>query len=223
MGEITVLQHLKMKLKVCGITQLDQLKQLDELGVDYAGLIFYQRSVRYVLDKLNGKEVQQLNLKLQKVGVFVNASEEDIMTQIAQYGLKVVQLHGDETPVFCNRLSDHITVIKAFRITEKNEQNIDWMIKPYEETCDFYLFDTNRPGAYGGTGQKFDWNILKSNKINKPFFLSGGIGANDIAKLNAFEHPYFYAADVNSKVEIEGGKKDMKAVTQLVNELEHRK
>ena len=119
-----------MKLKVCGITQLDQLKKLNELGVDYAGLIFYQRSVRFMLNKLRGKDVQQLHLSLKKVGVFVNAAEEDIMTQVEDFGLDIVQLHGDETPGFCNHISNHVTVIKAFRITPTNEQNIDWMIKP---------------------------------------------------------------------------------------------
>lgn len=208
-----------MKLKVCGITRTDQLKELDKLGVDYAGLIFYQRSVRYVLDKMKGKDVQSLPLSLKKVGVFVNAAEEDIVTQIEQYGLDLIQLHGDETPVFCNRVSKQIAVIKAFRITQKNEQNIDWMIRPYEEYCDFYLFDTDRPGAYGGTGQKFDWEILKRNKINKPFFLSGGIGLKDKEKLKAFEHPFFYAADVNSKVEVEDGVKNIDAIAELINEL----
>jgi phosphoribosylanthranilate isomerase len=208
-----------MKLKVCGITQLDQLKKLDELGVDYAGLIFYQRSVRYMLDKLKSKDVRQLQLSLKKVGVFVNAAEEDIMTQIEQYGLDLVQLHGDETPVFCNHLSNYVTVIKAFRITQKNEQNIDWMIKPYQESCDYYLFDTNRPGAYGGTGQKFDWEILKSNKINKPFFLSGGIGLQDTERIKAFKHPFLYAIDVNSRVEIEDGIKDIQAISEMVNQL----
>jgi len=208
-----------MKLKVCGITQAEQLKQLDELGIDYAGLIFYDRSVRYVLNKLNSKDVRQLNLSLQKVGVFVNAAEEDIMTQIEQYGLDLVQLHGDETPVFCNHISNQVTVIKSFRITQKNEQNIDWMIKPYEECCDYYLFDTNRPGSYGGTGQKFDWEILKHNKINKSFFLSGGIGVNDIEKIKAFEHPFFYAIDVNSKVEVKDGIKDITAIAAFLNEL----
>lgn len=208
-----------MKLKVCGLTQLEQLKNLNELGVDYAGLIFYQRSVRYMLNKLKGEDVQQLHLSLKKVGVFVNAAEEDIMTQTEQYGLDLVQLHGDETPVFCSRVSNYVTVIKAFRITQKNEQNIDWMIKPYEECCDYYLFDTNRPGSYGGTGLKFDWEILKHNKINKPFFLSGGIGVNDIEKIKAFEHPFFYAIDVNSKVEVEDGIKDINAITELINGL----
>ena len=93
------------------------------------------------------------------------------------------------------------------------------MVKPYEECCDYYLFDTNRAGAYGGTGEKFDWEILQHNKINKPFFLSGGIGVKDIEKIKAFAHPFFYATDVNSKVEIADGIKDINAITELVDEL----
>ena len=212
-----------MKLKVCGITQAEQLKQLDELEVDYAGLIFYVHSERYVLNKLKSTELQNLDLSLQKVGVFVNASEEDIMTQIEQYRLDLIQLHGDETPAFCKHISNHVSVTKAFRITKKNEQNIDWMIKPYEEFCDFYLFDTNRKGAYGGTGEKFDWEILKNNKINKSFFLSGGIGLDDVEKIKAFDHPFFYAVDVNSMLEIEPGIKDMEMVGKIVKELKSRK
>ncbi len=208
-----------MKLKVCGITQAEQLKQLDELEVDYAGLIFYAQSSRYVLNKLKSKEIQNLNLSLKKVGVFVNASEEDIMTQLEEYRLDLIQLHGDETPSFCKHISNHVNVTKAFRINKKNEQNIDWMIKPYEEFCDFYLFDTNSKGVYGGTGEKFDWEILKHNKINKPFFLSGGIGLDDVENIKAFEHPFFYAVDVNSKVEVEDGIKDISAIAELVNEL----
>ena len=212
-----------MKLKVCGITQVEQLNQLDALGVDYAGLIFYAQSSRYVLNKLKSKEIQSLNLSLKKVGVFVNASEEDIMTQIELYGLDLVQLHGDETPAFCNYISNHVQVIKAFRITQKNEQNIDWMIKPYEEFCDFYLFDTNRKGAYGGTGEKFDWEILKNNKINKSFFLSGGIGLDDVENIKALEHPFFYSVDVNSMLEVEPGIKDMEKVRKIIKELKSKK
>ncbi len=208
-----------MKIKICGITQVDQLKQLDEIGVDYAGLIFYDRSPRYVLNKLRSEDVFKLEMNLQKVGVFVNASEEDILTQGELYGLDMIQLHGDETPAFCKHISNTVSVSKAFRITKYNEQNIDWMIKPYEEYCDYYLFDTNRKGAYGGTGEKFDWKILNSNVIHKPFFLSGGIGLADVEKVKAFHHPFLYAVDVNSKVETADGVKDIKAIKKLVNEL----
>lgn len=208
-----------MKIKVCGITQMDQLKQLDELGVDYAGLIFYDRSPRYVLNKLRSEDVFNLDITLQKVGVFVNASEEDILTQVELYGLDIIQLHGDETPAFCKHISTTVSVIKAFRITKYNEQNIDWMIKPYEEYCDYYLFDTNRKGAYGGTGEKFDWKTLNENKINKPFFLSGGIGVADVEKVKAFHHPFLYAVDINSMVEKEAGVKDMQQVKMFVDQL----
>ena len=208
-----------MKLKVCGITQIQQLTQLDDLGVDYTGLIFYNRSVRYVLNKLKSKDVKQLNLSVEKVGVFVNASEEFINAQVELYGLDLVQLHGDETPAFCKHISNTVSVIKAFRITKYNEQNIDWMVKPYEEVCDYYLFDTNRKGAYGGTGEKFDWNILNNNIINKPFFLSGGISLADVEKVKAFRHPFLYAVDINSMVEIEPGIKDMEQVKMFVQEL----
>lgn len=208
-----------MKIKVCGITQVEQLQQLDEIGVDYAGLIFYERSPRYILNKLRSEDVFKLDISVQKVGVFVNASEEDILTQAELYGLDMIQLHGDETPAFCKHISNTVSVIKAFRITKYNEVNIDWMIKPYEEYCDYYLFDTNRKGAYGGTGEKFDWNILNSTIINKPFFLSGGIGLADVEKVKTFHHPFLYAVDVNSKVEIAEGVKDIQAIQKLVDEL----
>lgn len=208
-----------MKIKVCGITQADQLKQLDELGVDYAGLIFFRQSARYMLNKLMTNEVQALTFNLKKVGVFVNASEEEINTQVELYGLDLVQLHGDETPAFCKHISSTVSVIKAFRITKYNEQNIDWMVKPYDEVCDYYLFDTNRKGAYGGTGEKFDWKILNDNKINKPFFLSGGIGLADVEKVKAFRHPFLYAVDINSMVETEPGVKDMDHVKKFVEQI----
>ena len=208
-----------MKIKVCGITTAAQLLELDAIGVDYAGLIFYRQSSRYMLDKIMTTELADLPLQLQKVGVFVNAPEEEIISQVELYGLDLVQLHGDETPVFCKHISNTVSVIKAFRITQHNDQNIDWMIRPYEEHCDYYLFDTNRKGAYGGTGEKFNWSLLNNNKINKPFFLSGGIGLNDLEKLQAFHHPFFYAVDVNSRIESEPGIKDMEQVRELAEAL----
>lgn len=209
-----------MRIKVCGNRDLNQLEELNDLRVDYAGLIFYEQSPRYVLKKLEGKEVMKLNLSLEKVGVFVNATEDEIMKQIDDFGLNLVQLHGDETASFCNRISDHIKVIKSFRIADP-DTNIDWVVKEYEEVCDYYLFDKGSAGLYGGTGQKFDWNILEKFNIGKPFFLSGGISAGDAANLKKFQHPFFYGVDVNSRFEIEPGIKDMTQIKEFVNQLKN--
>jgi phosphoribosylanthranilate isomerase len=207
-----------MKIKVCGNTDLNQLKELDELDIDYAGMIFYPQSPRYVSKKLSGQEVKDLDLSLTKVGVFVNASEEDIMRQIEDFDLDMVQLHGDETASFCNRISDHIRVIKAFRITDL-ETNIDWLVKEYDEVCDYYLFDKGSPGLYGGTGVKFSWNLLEKSNIGKPFFLSGGIEREDAAAIKSFRHAFFYGVDVNSRFETKPGIKDMEMIKEFVNDL----
>jgi|SRR6185312_2257922 len=210
-----------MKIKVCGNRQLDQLKELENIGIDYAGLIFYPQSPRYVLKKITGKEVRDLNLSIPKVGVFVNASEEEIILQVEDFGLDMVQLHGDETASFCSRISNRIKVIKAFRILDV-EANIDWLVKEYEEVCDYYLFDKANAGLYGGTGEKFNWNLLENSMIGKPFFLSGGISSEDAEALKTFHHPFFYGVDVNSRFEIEPGIKDMTLIKEFVRQLKNK-
>ena len=207
-----------MKIKVCGNTDLMQLQKLNELGIDYAGLIFYEQSPRYVSKKITGKEVKNLDLNIEKVGVFVNASEYEIMKRIEDFGLDIVQLHGDETASFCNRISDHIKVIKAFRIADF-DTNINWLVKEYDEVCDYYLFDKGSAGLYGGTGEKFHWDLLEKATIGKPFFLSGGIAINDVEALKQFVHPFFYGVDVNSKFETMPGIKNIELVKQFKNEL----
>ena len=209
-----------MKIKVCGITRLDQLIELDTIGIDYAGMIFYRQSSRFVLDKLKSKAVREVSLSLKKVGVFVNAAEEDILTQVELYGLDIVQLHGDETPAFCSHISNHVKVIKAFHLTPKNEQNIDWMLRPFEESCDYYLFDTSVAGKYGGSGEKFSWPILNNNIIHKPFFLSGGLAPLDVNTIREFQHPFLFGIDINSKFEVDAGVKDVSAVKQFKQELQ---
>jgi phosphoribosylanthranilate isomerase len=208
-----------MKIKVCGNTDLEQLKELDYLKIDFAGIIFYEQSPRYALKRLKGNEVKELELSLMKVGVFVNASEEEIMQRVDEFGLDMVQLHGDETASFCNRISDHIKVIKAFRITD-SDTNIDWLVSEYDEMCDYYLFDKGSAGLYGGTGKKFDWNLLEKATIGKPFFLSGGIERQDACPLKNFSHPFFYGVDVNSRFETSPGIKDMQLVQEFINELQ---
>lgn len=207
-----------MKIKICGNTELGQLKELNDFDIDYAGLIFYEQSPRYALKKLSGKEVKESGISKTKVGVFVNAAEEEIMKQVDDFGLDMVQLHGDETASFCNRISDYIKVIKAFRITDF-DANVDWLVKEYDEVCDYYLFDRESAGLYGGTGQKFDWDLLEKSKIGKPFFLSGGIERNDIQAIKKFTHPFFYGIDINSRFETSPGVKDMEMIKEFVKEL----
>jgi phosphoribosylanthranilate isomerase len=197
-----------MNIKVCGITQLKQLQQLEAINIDFAGLIFYKESPRYVGDKLSKKEIKSADFDLKKVGVFVNPELIDVLDAIDDYGLDAVQLHGDETPGICDDLSSEVEVIKAFRIKD-GDADIDAMVKEYDEVCDYYLFDKASDYSIGGTGKQFDWGILKKAKIEKPFFLSGGIGPDDAAKIKAFRHPDFFGIDINSRFEKEPGIKDM--------------
>lgn len=206
-----------MNIKVCGITQFKQLQQLEALNVDYAGLIFYKDSPRYMGDKLSGKEVKGADFDLKKVGVFVNPSYSDLLDAIDDYGLDIVQLHGNETPEMCEELNAEVEVIKAFRLGENGTADIDKMVEPYDAACDYYLFDTaGLKESFGGTGKQFNWSILNSAKIEKPFFLSGGIGPEDAEKIKAFKHPDFFAIDVNSKFETEPGVKDMAAILKFM-------
>lgn len=203
-----------MNIKVCGITEMKQLQQLEGLDIDFAGLIFYKESPRYVGEKLSKKEVKKADFDLKKVGVFVNPEMIDVLDAIDDYGLQVVQLHGNESPEMCEDLSSEVEVIKVFSIRDGKE-NIDKMVTDYDAVCDYYLFDKATDYSIGGTGQQFDWSILTKAKIEKPFFLSGGIGPEDAAKLKAFKHPDFFGVDVNSKFETAPGVKDMSKVLQL--------
>jgi len=206
-----------MNIKVCGITQFKQLQQLEALNIDYAGLIFYKDSPRYMGDKITGKQVKDADFDIKKVGVFVNPSYSDLLDAIDEYSLDIVQLHGNETPEMCEELSAEVEVIKAFRIAGDQSIDIDEMVMPYDAACDFYLFDTaGLKESFGGTGQQFDWSILKKAKIEKPFFLSGGIGPDDAQKVKAFKHPDFFAIDVNSKFEMAPGLKDMAAILKFL-------
>jgi phosphoribosylanthranilate isomerase len=200
-----------MNIKVCGITEMKQLQQLDGLDIDFAGLIFYKESLRYIGDKISKQDLKKADFDLKKVGVFVNPEMIDVLDAIDDYGLEVVQLHGDESPEMCEDLSSEVEVIKAFRVS--NGVDIDKLVAPYDAVCDYYLFDTGGlKESFGGTGKQFDWTILTKAKIEKPFFLSGGIGPDDAPKVKAFKHPDFFGVDINSLFEKEPGVKDMSKV-----------
>jgi phosphoribosylanthranilate isomerase len=209
-----------MRVKVCGMTQLDQVKKLDEMGVDFAGLIFYPKSPRYAGRSISGDQLKKSKLRIGKVGVFVNAPYEQMMRTVDEYGLDMVQLHGDETPRTCEQIANYVTVVKVFRLSEHDP--IDWIIKSFEESCDMFMFDTLGAG-YGGTGKKFNWDLLKTASIEKLFFLSGGIEAGDTEKLKSFFEEEvskkLFSIDINSRFEIHAGVKDLSKIKSFLESL----
>jgi phosphoribosylanthranilate isomerase len=220
LGNSQALRARGLRVKVCGMTSIDQVNQLNELGVEFCGFIFYPKSPRYVFRHMPASELKKIKGNINKVGVFVNAYAEDILKTVDDCGLYLVQLHGDESPKECEKISSYVTTIKAFRLTDTD--NIHWKIKDYSDVVDMYMFDTEGAG-YGGTGKKFDWQVLKGLNIGKPFFLSGGIVPEDAEKLKEFtKDPVakdLFSIDINSKFEIAPGIKDMDKIRQFVTQL----
>lgn len=209
-----------MRIKVCGMTLPEQVNALDEMGVDLAGFIFYEKSPRFVRKKINPEKMKKTGGRIGKVGVFVNMPYEELMQTVEDYRLDMVQLHGDESERFCEKVANYVSVIKAFRLSDNDP--IDWMVRPFHEGCDMYMFDTLGSG-YGGTGKKFDWNVLKGTNINKLFFLSGGIEPGDEEKLKEFaalpEAKKLFAVDINSKFEVSAGVKNMEKLREFVKNM----
>lgn len=132
-----------MRIKVCGITQEEQLVKLPDAGVSFAGFIFYPRLPRYVLRHMTTSQVKKENT-INKVGVFVNATVDEVLYMVDECRLHMVQLHGDETPRFCEKIADYISVIKAFRFSETD--NIGWRLQEYRGACDMFMIDTEGAG-----------------------------------------------------------------------------
>jgi phosphoribosylanthranilate isomerase len=202
-----------MKIKVCGIQLQQQVDELENEKIDFIGFIFYPKSKRFVGDNLYS--IKNNNLK--PTAVFVNATEEEIKDAILQIPtIKALQLHGNESAEFCKKYSSKFEIIKAFGINENSK--IEELIAPYIDAVDYFLFDT-KTELHGGSGTQFDWKILEKCKIPKPFFLSGGIGLEDVEKIKKFNHPNFYGVDVNSKFELSPGNKNMGLVKQFIQQL----
>lgn len=208
-----------MRVKVCGITQEEQLQQLPGAGVSFAGFIFYPKSPRYVLRYMTTSQIKKENT-LNKVGVFVNASVDEILQMVDECRLHMVQLHGDETPKFCEKIADYISVVKAFRFSETD--NIGYRIQEYMEYCDMFMLDTVGVG-YGGTGKKLNLEKLHNVPIGKPYFLSGMIEPGDAGALNEFvqrpEGKALFAVDISTKFELMPGIKDIPLIKQFTQQL----
>lgn len=195
-----------MIVKVCGMRDAENIRQVDALGVDWMGFIFYSRSKRYVATL-----PAVMPIKSRRVGVFVNASIEEISRRIKEFRLHAVQLHGSESRELCADVRQlGVEVIKAIHVSRP--------LPPTDYPADYLLFETPSD-AYGGSGHHFDWTILDEYMGPIPFLLSGGIGPDDVNKIKQIKHPYFAGIDLNSKVEISPGLKDPEAINTVILKL----
>lgn len=194
-----------MKIKVCGMRDWGNIQLITELSPDYMGFIHHKDSPRDVTNLKMRFIVQGLPDHIEPVAVFVDTDLDLIKSKIEDCGYTHVQLHGSESPEFCRNIMSDVKIIKTFHIDEAFDFST---LNDYDQVCDYYLFDTssNKPG---GSGKKFNWDLLKNYYGEKPFFLSGGIGEKDVEKIKGLVIPTLYAVDVNSKFESEPAMKEM--------------
>jgi phosphoribosylanthranilate isomerase len=230
-----------MIIKVCGMRDADNIREVSELDIDMMGFIFWKDSPRFVrmisshagiipdyseerLNKNSGKVVDDQH-RIKRVGVFVDDMPQTIVTRIYNYELDYVQLHGEESCIMIDNLRrtlepDIRTGVKIIKtISVSSAEDIE-KTKEYEGCVDLFLFDTKCP-TMGGSGDKFDWSVLSAYKGNVPFLLSGGIGMDDVDKIKSFQHPQFAGVDVNSCFETEPGVKDVEKLRLFVEKLRH--
>jgi phosphoribosylanthranilate isomerase len=210
-----------MKIKVCGMNHPENIKQTGSLPVDYMGFIFYPPSPRFAGNGiLNSTIMNDLSPRIKRVGVFVSEAIPVLLSTIKRYPLDVVQLHGAETPDYCRTVKENcpaLKIIKAFNLSEAADFDA---AKEYEAVCDFFLFDT-KTAKHGGSGEKFDWKIIECYQGKTPFFLSGGISADDADAIKNIHHPRLYGIDLNSRFEIRPGIKDVNLLQTFIKNLKY--
>ena len=215
-----------LKIKVCGITNINQAIALEAMGVDCIGFIFYAPSKRYVLNSLQLSDIKNFtSSNAKKVGVFVNECIEEVINIVKNAGLDMVQLHGDEDLEYYTALRaqlaaaslQNVELIKVFRVGDKMPE-----IAAFENSADYFLFDTDSK-MYGGTGAHFNWELIKGNSIGKPYFLSGGIGPNDIGGIEVMKKTKagkdLFALDINSQFELAPGNKNLEIIKSFIDAL----
>lgn len=198
--------------KVCGMREAGNIREVEALGIDWMGFIFWAHSARNVSLKPD-----YLPSRCKRVGVFVNAPMAFIREKVREFGLDILQLHGGEDADFIRQLRTELpslSVVKALNVAR--EEDLE-QSKRYEGLCDYFLFDT-KAEKVGGNGKAFDWDILHSYKGNTPFLLSGGIGPDDKERLRAFHHPQMAGIDLNSRFEIRPAVKDIHLLKSFLHE-----
>ena len=208
-----------MIIKVCGMRDADNIREVEALGIDLMGFIFWNGSKRFVCHKPT-----YLPTHCQRVGVFVNEDIEQVKRLVEEYALDYIQLHGHESPAYIQELKKtlsifnyQLSIIKAFNIADPSDFE---QTKAYEGAAHFFLFDT-KGKSVGGNGEQFDWNILDNYNGNTPFILSGGIGPDDASRIMAFKHPKCIGIDLNSRFEITPGLKDINKLKTFIQTIKN--
>lgn len=222
-----------MIIKVCGMRDGNNIREVAALGVDWIGMIFCPESPRYVWMMPTGAGIipdrgtldeQCTETSFKRVGVFVDDMPQNIITRAVNYKLDLIQLHGNEPATLIRNLRatldpdirSGIRFIKAISINKA--EDID-RFHEYEDCVDYFLFDTRCAGKAGGSGTQFDWSLLEHYNGRKPFLLSGGIGPDDADKIKKMSHPQFAGIDLNSRFEIQPGVKDVEALRGFINKI----
>ena len=223
-----------MVIKVCGMRDAQNIREVSQLGVDMIGMIFYPKSPRYVEMQSSHAGIipdyvkEDINIKSAKsparVGVFVDDMVQNIVTRVVNYHLDYVQLHGNEPREMCENLRltldpdirPGIKIIKAISVSDASDIQ---KYKEYVGAVDLFLFDT-KCKTVGGSGRQFDWQVLEQYDGEVPFLLSGGIGPEDASRIHAFHHPKCIGIDLNSRFEIEPGVKDVEKLKGFLNEIQ---
>ena len=194
-------------------------KNILEVGAfqpDYMGFIFYPQSKRFVGEDFSTKSLEKLPESIKKVAVFVNETSERIIAIKKQFSFDFVQLHGDESVAECEILKEqNIKIIKVFSVDTYFNFND---VTAFEPVCDYFLFDT-KTAKYGGSGQRFDWELLENYTLTKPFFLSGGLSIRNIGKIKYPKYPMLMGLDFNSQLEDSNTKKITEEVSELIEKI----
>jgi len=204
-----------MKIKICGMKSPENIQAVAALKPDMMGFIFYPKSPRFA-EPLDAAALNALPATIKKIGVFVNENLENILAICYKYNLDGVQLHGTELEKMCHELKKAgYIVIKAFPIAEAYNFKVT---KTYEGVCDYFLFDT-KTDVYGGSGLKFNWNMLNEYVGETPFLLSGGIAVDDAGDILKIVHPKLAGIDLNSKFEVKPGLKNVELLRGFIRQL----
>ncbi len=206
-----------MIVKVCGMREPENIRAIEELGVDWMGFIFYPKSPRFV-----ATPPAYLPLRAKRIGVFVDNPVPDILRTVEEYGLHGVQIHGGMSADDCQHLKKELQavnretlLVKAFSVATAADLE---QTKEYDGLCDYYLFDTRCP-QFGGSGRTFDWETLRAYRGETPFLLSGGISATHVEALARFSHPRWAGIDLNSRFEARPGYKDVALIDGFIQNL----